>query len=155
MIVHRLCSARYAGSLQSSGAANRWNKTQEYVIYTSGTVSLCALELLAHTSGIRPSGSYKMMTIAIRNDAGVQQVSEKKLPDDWNSISSYHLTQDIGSAWYELRECLVLQVPSAIISSEYNFVLNTTHPAFAEMVSIVETQDFFWDRRFPAAAPSK
>ena len=53
MIVYRLTHAKYADQLSSSGAANRWNQAFQFVIYCSENISLCALELLAHTNGIR------------------------------------------------------------------------------------------------------
>ncbi|MEM1406994.1 MAG: RES family NAD+ phosphorylase [Bacteroidota bacterium] len=151
MIVYRLTKSKYANTLKSSGTPNRWNRAHEYVIYTSSTVSLCALELLAHTSGVRPAGSYKMMKIEIDDSVKLFEVLKQQLLENWNSLAAYHTTQMLGNQWYVLREYLILKVPSAIIPSEYNFVINTLHPAFGRRVKIKEVDDFFWDRRFPVS----
>ncbi|MEM6816301.1 MAG: RES family NAD+ phosphorylase [Bacteroidota bacterium] len=151
MIVYRLARSEFATSLNSSGAPNRWNSAREYVIYTSGSASLCALELLAHTSGVRPVGNYKLMKIEIDDSIQILNMDKGNLPQDWNSISNYHLTQDLGSDWYEKKNFLVLKVPSAIIDSEYNYIVNTVHDSFSKHIRLLDTDDFFWDKRFPVS----
>ena len=42
---------------------------------------------------------------------------------------------------------MVLKVPSAIVPKEYNFIINTKHPDFIDKVSLVRTEDYFWDER--------
>ncbi len=148
MIAYRLAKARYADALLSSGVANRWNRSKQYVIYTSQSVSLCALELLAHTNGIRPVDPFKIMLIDIAGDS-MDDLKPDDLPINWYSLSAYSQTQTIGSIWYESNRSLVLKVPSAVIPTEYNFVINTSHPDFNEKVKLLEVQNFFWDTRFP------
>lgn len=150
MIVYRLAKSEFAQSLQSSGAPNRWNRAREFVIYTSGSISLCALELLAHTSGLRPAGSYKMMKIKIDESPEVTHIREDDLPKNWNSLSAYGHTQQLGSDWYTSQTSLVLKVPSAIIPTESNYVINKAHSDYSETVHLIELQDFFWDKRFPS-----
>ena len=150
MIVYRLSHVKYADTLSSSGAANRWNQAFQFVIYCSENISLCALELLAHTSGIRPAGDFKVMEIEISGRSRSKSVDIESLPDDWHLLQAYGHTQLIGSDWYESKSSLCLKVPSAIIKSEYNYIINTHHPAFAENVKLIRIQDFFWDSRFPS-----
>lgn len=150
MIVYRLSQSKYANSLSSSGAANRWNKTFQFVIYCSQNISLCALELLAHTSGIRPRGDFKIMEIEIGDKAEIQSIDTKLLPENWHLLQSYGHTQMIGSDWYESQSSLCLKIPSAIIQSEFNFVINTQHPDFHDKVKLIGQQEFFWDSRFPS-----
>jgi RES domain-containing protein len=47
MDVFRISQTRYADKLSASGAPNRWNKDNEYVIYTSQSRALCTLEMVA------------------------------------------------------------------------------------------------------------
>ena len=150
MIVYRLSHAKHASSLSSSGAANRRNKAFQFVIYCSENISLCALELLAHTSGIRPAGEFKIMKIEVSNRAAEQLVEISQLPESWHQLQSYSLTQQIGSEWYESKTSLSIKVPSAIIQSEHNYIINTQHPDFLTNVKLVDTQEFFWDNRFPS-----
>lgn len=150
MIVYRLSHAKYASKLNSSGAANRWNKAFQFVIYCSESISLCALELLAHTSGIRPAGEFKIMKIEISNQPDTKLIDVSQLPQNWHQLQSYSLTQQIGSDWYESKTSISIKVPSAIIQSEFNCIINTQHPDFSTDATLIDTQDFFWDNRFPS-----
>lgn len=150
MIVYRLAHAKYADQLNSSGAANRWNRAFQFVIYCSENISLCALELLAHTNGIRPAGEFKVMEIEVSGRFRSKLISVESLPEEWHLLQFYGNTQLIGSDWYKAKSSLCLKVPSAIIKSEYNYIINTQHPAFSESVKLINVQDFFWDKRFPS-----
>ena len=150
MIAYRLSHAKYASQLSSSGAANRWNRIFQFVIYCSENISLCALELLAHTNGIRPAGEFKIMQIEISNQNELIKIDSALLPKKWNQLHAYAHTQKMGSDWYESYSSLCLKVPSAIIPSEFNYVINTHHPDFAKNVKLVEVKKIFWDNRFPS-----
>ena len=150
MIVYRLSHAKYASSLSSSGAANRWNQAFQFVIYCSENISLCALELLAHTNGIRPAGEFKIMEIEILDTSKTKIINLKELPKNWHQLQSYAFTQNIGSDWYESKSSLLMKIPSAIIQSEFNYVINTQHQDFHKNVRLADTRAFFWDTRFPS-----
>ncbi len=149
MIVYRISHERYAQKLNSSGAANRWNRAFQYVIYCSESISLCALELLAHTGGIKPAGVFKVLEIEISESSSIDAISTDQLPEDWHMLSSYGYTQSIGANWYDDKPSLCLKVPSAIIQSEFNIIINSRHPEFDEQVKLIGTKEFFWDSRFP------
>lgn len=148
MIVYRLANEKYV-HLQASGTPNRWNRSEQFVIYASQSISLCALELLAHTSGIRPKGVFKIMEIEITEPVCIFEVGLETLPLDWQKLSAYHLTQKIGSTRYQSKEHLLLKIPSAIVPTEFNFAINTRHPDFNEQTQLKGIKDFFWDHRFP------
>ena len=59
MEVFKICREKYAHSLKASGTANRWNKKDQFVIYTGGSRSLSTLETVAHRSAINLSSPYK------------------------------------------------------------------------------------------------
>jgi len=149
MMVYRLARAKYANNLLTSGAPNRWNTLGQQVIYASGSISLCALELLAHTNGIRPDGTFKVMHIEIGQSAPIYGVNPKSLPTDWHLLAAYSATQKMGAEWYNSMKYLLMRIPSAIITSEWNYVINTQHPDFEKEVKLVRSEDFFWDHRFP------
>ena len=54
-------------------------------------------------------------------------VTLKDLPDDFTDEQQIITTQLIGSKWYMANKDLLLEVPSAIIPSENNFIINTMH----------------------------
>ncbi|MDZ7605873.1 MAG: RES family NAD+ phosphorylase [Cyclobacteriaceae bacterium] len=152
MIVYRISLSKYTGELNSSGVANRWNSQFQYVIYCSENISLCALELLAHTSGIRPTGEFKILHIEIADAAKITAVDVSQLPMDWFQLPGYPITQKMGSEWYEAKLTLLMKVPSAIIQSEFNYIINTQHQDFIGQVKLVDAKDFFWDNRFPSSS---
>ncbi len=151
MIVYRIALEKYASALFSSGVANRWNKNSQYVIYCSENISLCALELLAHTNGIRPTGNFSLMQIEIADSIFPREVKLSELPLQWYHLSAYAYTQKLGSEWYDSQASLCMKVPSVIVPSEQNFVIDTLHKDFANKVHLVDSQKFFWDHRFPSS----
>ncbi len=149
MEVFRISKEKHANAdLKASGAANRWNVEGQYVIYTGWTRSLSTLELVVHRNSIAIDQSYKVMVISIADEDHLYStVKLKQLPENWRSINAYTQLQQIGSEWYENRKSLVLKVPSAIITNEHNYVINTKHEDFTTKVKFVRTEHFFWDKR--------
>lgn len=148
MIVYTTRTEKHAYSLTASGVANRWNKNQEYVIYSGNHSALSALELIAHRSSIRAYQNYKIMFIALSvTDADIKTIEIDDLPTNWKSIKAYPQLQQMGSKWYQSQENLILKVPSILVPIENNYIINTTHPLFSERVSLLKTEDFFWDNR--------
>ncbi len=145
----RIAREKYAGSLQASGAANRWNRDQEWVLYVSSSRALATLELLVHRSYIRPDFHYKVMVLEISLDPeqDLEIFSADDLPSNWRSLEAYPDLQKMGSQWYQQRSTLLLQVPSVVITKEYNYLVHTRHPRFAQQVKLVDTESFFWDER--------
>lgn len=149
MVAFNIRKAKYANQLVASGIANRWNREDEFVIYAGGSIALSVLELLAHRSSIRIGEGYRLLSIQL--DIGIEDLMEihvQDLPEDWKSIKSYPLLQEIGSDWYNNQKSLVLKIPSALVPWEYNYMINTLHPLFKEKVSLLSVEDFEWDVRF-------
>ena len=147
MEVFKICSEKYSHSLNASGASNRWNKKDEYVIYTGSSRSLSTLETVVHRSAINLSNPYKLVTIAIKDNTFIKEISVTDLPKNWKTIEAYVKLQEIGSKWYNSLESLILKVPSVIISQEYNYIINTKHPLFATNVILQSVENFDWDKR--------
>ncbi len=148
MFVYNIRKAKYADSLRASGVANRWNKNDEFVIYTGGSRALSTLELVVHRSSISIDNSYKLLVIELNcKESEILEVNESLLPKNWQSVEAYPKLQEIGSDWYQNFEYLVMRVPSAIIPKEYNYLLNTRHPDFKKKVKIKELENYEWDNR--------
>ena len=148
MEVFRICKDIFASGLSASSASNRWNKRDQFVIYSGSSRSLSTLELIVHKSSIVPLLNYKVMVLSIADeDHLIRQIMTSSLPETWRTLSAYPALQQIGSDWYESRETLVLKVPSAVIQFEYNFIINMRHPEFNDKVKHVRTENYFWDNR--------
>jgi RES domain-containing protein len=144
--VFRISAPRYALSLTASGVANRWNTAGQYIIYTAASASLACLENVVHRGAEGLQAPFKLMRLDIPDQLLIEEVPAAMLPTDWQQVTSYPQCQEIGSAWYQLRRSAVLKVPSAIITSESNYLLNTSHPDF-EQVKLLSTADFIFDPR--------
>lgn len=148
MEVFRISAEKYTSKLTASGGANRWNKRDQYVLYTGSSRSLSTLELIVHKSSIAPLDTYKVMVISISDsDHLSKQIFISGLPTIWRTMSAYSALQQIGSDWYNNQESLVLKVPSAVITNEFNYMINIEHPDFKNNVNLVRVEDYYWDDR--------
>lgn len=148
METFRISNKKFSNKLSSSGKPNRWNKDNEFVIYTGSSRSLSTLELVVHRKSVKPYANYRLLVISVADEEHlVNQIFIKDLPSNWRSKKAYPSLQKIGSDWYLSKESLILKVPSAVIINEYNYIINTDHPEFKDKVKLVRTEDYFWDRR--------
>ncbi|MCO5259315.1 MAG: RES family NAD+ phosphorylase [Crocinitomicaceae bacterium] len=148
MIVFNLRKEKYAHQLIASGVANRWNKKDEFVIYTGENRALSTLELVVHRSSIYIDATYKMMVIEINaSNNDVLEFKKEDLPCNWKSFKAYSELQSIASEWYKSQQYLILKVPSVLVNNEFNYILNTKHPQFKTKVKIKELEFFSWDDR--------
>jgi len=129
-------------------AGGRWNSVGIAAVYTSGTLSLALVEVLVHLpSGILPAYS------AVRVDfdeSMVAAVDPVELPSNWRDHPPPPETKAIGDQWVSEGSSLVLRVPSVVVPNEFNYVLNPSHPAFAD-ISIGDPIPFPFDPRLPMA----
>lgn len=151
MEVYRICLEKYAKELFASGFRGRWNSKGNFVIYTAGSRALACLENVVHRSGEGLNDNFKAVVIHIPDDIPVKSIAIEHLPDNWQAVKSYPVCQVLGDAWYRERVTAVLKVPSSIVPNEYNYVLNTRHPDFAQ-ISIIRTEEFLFDPRIKATS---
>jgi len=148
MEVFRIVPEAFSRSLEASGAPNRWNLRGQKVIYAGSSRSLSTLELIVHRSSIQINKPYKLLVIHIENLTNhLESIKLEDLPPNWRSIQTYGILQNLGSKWYQEQKSLILEVPSAVIPQETNFILNTEHPLFRSEIYISNREDFFWDNR--------
>jgi len=155
MKVFRISRDKYAEKLTASGVPNRWNRDNQYVIYASGSRSLCTLEMVARRNSIMQGPKYKMMIIDLPDAKKFYtEITLPPLLKNMPLIKGYHITQSIGNEWYEEQKSVILKVPSAIITQEYNYVINTKHPDFIK-IKLVSNENYNWDERLLPTFPQK
>jgi RES domain-containing protein len=145
MEVFRISSAKWAGILQSSGRAARWNSNNIFITYTASTRALSCLEMLVHLSGEHIKMPFKLSVIYIPDNLPVENFTGfyKK---DWAEFEYYHDCQLIGDEWAKSQRTCILRVPSAIIKNEFNYLINPQHPDF-KLIKVIELEDFEFDMR--------
>jgi RES domain-containing protein len=148
--VWRLCQSAYAkealtgiGGLHAPG---RWHVQGRRVVYTAGTLSLAALELLVRIGRARIPLDMSAVEIDVPGIVEVERIGAKRLPGGWDAYPAPAATQRLGTDWIESLRTAVLEVPSAVIPRESNYLLNPAHPRFSR-VRIVSRAPFSFDSR--------
>jgi RES domain-containing protein len=108
-------------------------------------VALAALEVLAHLQSTAVLQAYSLATIRFP-ESEIKTLDPASLPHDWRQFPSPPENQTIGDSWVADGPSLVLRVPSAIVPSAGNYLINPAHPAFAAAV-IVPPERFAFDPR--------
>jgi len=147
MIVYRITKEEYSSILKASGYAARWNYKGSYVIYTAENRSLACLENLVHRSGEGNNALYKVMVIEIPGSLHIDNIEASSLKKDWQKIENYSYCQSIGASWLAGSKTAILKVPSVIIKSEFNYLINPNHPDFKK-IKLKGVEDFVFDNRF-------
>lgn len=127
-------------------AGGRWNSKGTAMVYTSGTLSLAALEYLVNV-GLEEA-SDDLVSISAEMPAGMsrREVVAKDLPADWRAYPAPLKLAALGTAWARSLETAVLIVPSAVIPEENNLLLNPRHPDTGR-ISVVRKAAFSFDSR--------
>ncbi|WP_420149730.1 RES family NAD+ phosphorylase [Spirosoma sp.] len=149
MLVYRITKAIYADRLVASGGAARWNERGQFVIYTAATRALACLENVVHRSGEGLQEIFRVMVIDIPDELRIDLLVTDTLPADWFDFRQYGTCQRIGGEWIRSGRSPVLKVPSAIISNEWNYLLNPAHPDF-QRIGLIRTEPFVFDPRIKA-----
>lgn len=124
------------------------------MVYASASIALAALERLVHTFSVKGLEGVWMYGFSFEEGESTY-LPETALPKDWNRkpvppdwyAPLLKATQRIGDNWSERQASLVLRVPSVIIPSEFNYLINPLHPAF-DASRIGAPQRFHFDERF-------
>ena len=136
MTVWRLTRPQYAATaLSGEGSARypgRWNVRGVRVAYASETLSLALLEVLAHAENLDMLNQYVALKVTLPSDS-LTTLGLTELPEDWQADPPPESTRALGHAWFSAHETLVLKVPSVLVPTEHNFVINPEHPDFAQV----------------------
>lgn len=149
-VVWRMTAAKRADTALSGEGARlyggRWNPKGVPMVYTAGSQSLATLELLVQDG--RLLANYVMIPVTIPGRMKIERIDPDDLPEDWRKPESRERLQLMGADWCRRGSSAVLAVPSAVIQSEVNYLLNPLHPSFPK-IGIGEAQKFVTDLRLP------
>lgn len=147
MQVYRISGKKYSKDLTGLGAAlngGRWNKKGTAVLYTGESKEIALLETIVHLPPmILPK--LDMITFEIPDDS-ISVIEIKNLPKNWSSYPAPTILSEIGENWIKEAKTLALKVPSCIIHSASNLILNCKHPKYNQ-IKIIEIKPFNIDSR--------
>ena len=148
----RIIQRKHAdGAFSGEGSrkyGGRWNQKGTALVYCSGTVSLAQLEVLVRTQQARDLAWYVLIEAQIPEEL-INVWRREDLPPDWNALPESNSTREIGTKWATRLKTAVLAVPSVVVPSELNFLLNPEHPDFSK-IKIGKPEAVEWDPRLIA-----
>ncbi len=150
MLVWRLTThATRRTAFDGAGAARyggRWNRRGTAVVYTASHFSLAVLEVLVNAT---EPDFLRRRFHAFRvdvPDAAIEQVDPTLLIRNWHRSPGPESLAKTGSEWARSNRSLALHVPSAVVRSETNLILDCDHPDFRTLV-IAKPEAFRFDPR--------
>lgn len=147
MILYRFAHRKFAKDLSGTGArlkGGRWNPPGIPVIYTSESISLALLEILANAQTLEDLQMIQLMEIEVPAQTHYHKIQLQELKKNW--YRDFEYTQWLGKEILQLPQTLVCRCPSAIVHREHNYLLNPLHPDFKK-VTLGNTADFYFDER--------
>jgi RES domain-containing protein len=149
MIFYRLAHASFADDLSGIGAekfGGRWNSKGNAAVYAAEHLSLSVLEVAVHTTFKQIPSNYRVVQLEVPDDLMMTTLPIADLDENWRIFPSPFSTQQIGNQFLIKKKTAILKVPSAVVPSEYNVVLNPHHPDF-KAVQIKAILPFDFDVR--------
>ena len=147
MILYHLEKWKYKNVWPPEGtlhADGRWNLPGQWVIYTSSTISLAKLEILANERNLPIKRA--CITIEVPDTMDVVELNNKDLPANWMN-KPYPLKLSDFTAKFLKQGKLLMQVPSAQSYREYNYLINVRHPEFHQLVKVLDIKKEPFDAR--------
>jgi RES domain-containing protein len=139
----RLSQAPYDSKAQAfdgEGAfrtGRRWNSRGVRVVYAASSIALASLEILVNLEDMETLKTH-YTAYKIRFPQRIMQTVMPNgdlngLPDDWSSNPKPPSAKAVGDAWVKAAQSAVLEIPSAIIPLERNYLINPLHPDFKQI----------------------
>jgi RES domain-containing protein len=150
MRLYRLSTAAYAERLDGMGAAirgARWNPPMVPMIYTAANRSLAVLEVLAHFGerNLFPEDTV-MVTYGLHGRSGFKRPGIQALPPGWNAPGPpYPAASQAFGAAFIASPSIVMRVPSVVVKSDWNYLLNPR--TLRRQVRIESVEPFRMDER--------
>ena len=148
MHVFRIAGNEYIDDLSGYGAklnGGRWNREGVAVLYTGSSIALCAWEYWVHLPEMitLSQNAFSVATIQIP-DTSLHVIAANDLPADWETEDDALF--GITDKWINNKAHLAMQVPSAVIVNECNYLINPLHLLFAE-IHLESVAQFQFDKR--------
>jgi RES domain-containing protein len=140
--VFRVCRAIHA-RLDGQGAklvGGRWNTPGHAVVYMAESIALAVLENLVHMTEEDFPLRYVVVEAIIPESVRIETESSIV------RLFGRYVPRVLGDRWILSNVSAVLQVRSAVVRSEYNYLLNPAHSEFRR-ISVKPARLFNFDKR--------
>jgi len=147
-LIRNLCRISGFNSLSGEGGLKysaRWHTAGHRVVYLAESPAGALIEHLVHLELNEKSWPvfYDLMQVTAPDGVEVETLI---LPagDEWKRLPI--ITRSLGDEWLRSKRTALARVPSAILTSTWNFLLNPDHPEAAE-IRIIEIARADYDPR--------
>ncbi len=133
----RISKRKYADTAFSGEGARRvggrWNSRGQGMVYTSGTLSLAALEVFVHMEVEDVATMLAWIRVDVPTEVEIGYLEVAQLHPDWRNIPAPAVVATMGDNWFRSGSTAILAVPSVVIPIEFNYLINPSHPDFARL----------------------
>jgi RES domain-containing protein len=147
--VWRIVQRKYAHeAFSGDGSAKyggRWNYKRTAVVYASQSESLAQLEVVVRTNRPKDLALYVLIEAQLPEEL-IEILGQKEIPQDWRVMPEPNSTRDVGTKWVAAGRTAVLAVPSVVVPSEFNYLLNPAHLDFSK-IKLGNAKPIDWDPR--------
>ncbi len=132
------------GSFRFGG---RWSSHGVRIAYTAEHLSLAMIEYFVHIDANDPPKDLVVVAADIPDGVSRLVLGPRQLPSNWRQVPAPPCLANIGNSFAAERKNAVLVLPSALVPSESNWLINPLHAEFAEM-QVHPPEPFRYDARF-------
>lgn len=111
-------------------------------VYASESLSLAALEVFVHLGVVFKGISFVSVEIMIPEKTEITEIALSEM----KKIQRQEKFRDYGTDWLNSLSSVALKVPSIIIPSEQNILINPMHPDVKKL-KVKTIQKFNFDER--------
>ena len=147
MLVYRITGRKHVADISGIGAGiygGRWNKKGTPVLYTGESIEIALLETIVHIPPMLVP-ALVLLTFEIPGNS-ITEIKITDLPKNWSDYPTPTILSEIAENWIQKGQTIALKVPSCIIHSSYNYILNCNHPNY-NLVKLIDQKDFIFDNR--------
>jgi RES domain-containing protein len=109
-------------------------------------LALASLEVLVHCDRDLVPSDLIAIEIEVPKTVGLEELNQRSLPRTWRTYPAPTALQRLGNTWLDRATACLLRVPSALVPSEGNFLINPAHPDVSRL-RIVRKTAFRLDSR--------
>jgi RES domain-containing protein len=149
--VYRIVRRPYSKTpLAGEGAyrfGGRWSSPGTRIAYAAEHLSLAMIEYFVHIEASDPPKDLVVVAADIPDSVSRVVLTPQKLPPNWRQVPAPPSLAASGDSFAAERKSAVLVLPSALVPSESNWLINPLHPEFAE-IQVRPAEPFQYDARF-------
>jgi RES domain-containing protein len=124
----------------------RWHSAGRRIVYFAESPAGALIEVLVHAELNQKNWPrfYDLMQVAAPDSVQIELLTVPTRGEDWRV--SPRVTRGLGDEWLRSKRTALARVPSAILPSTWNLLLNPEHPE-ADQLAILKVTRADYDSR--------